>query len=88
MKLRKALYLRQGRRCFYCDRVMLLDRPRLGRSPHPDICTVDHINRAVSTNLVVAACYQCNTERGHLPAHEYITVHAERLGLVWGRALP
>lgn len=77
MNLRRRLWSRQSGRCFYCDGFMRLIKQN-GR-PRPDMCTIDHVNRAVSTNLVVAACYRCNTERGHLPAHEYIMVHAERL---------
>lgn len=77
MKLRERLWHRQKGRCFYCDRMTRLRKPN-GRDPL--MFTVDHINREYSVSLVVGACFQCNGERGHLPAHEYILVHAERLG--------
>lgn len=78
MKLRARLYNKQRGRCFYCDRKCHMAKIVTG-GEYPDAFTVDHVNRPYSLKLVVGACYACNTERGHLPAHEYVMVWAMRL---------
>lgn len=50
-----------------------------GELRDPLFCTRDHVARDVDPMLCVAACFQCNTERGHLPAHEYVMVHYLRI---------
>lgn len=79
MKLQEQLWYCQKGRCFYCDRLMHTRRPGMGRVSDPLLCTVDHIARDVDPTLVVGACVECNTERGNLPAHEYIMVHFLRI---------
>lgn len=77
------LWHRQSGRCFYCD------EPTELRGPHgnPKTATRDHIFKKGDRNAFppnikdtsVMACFFCNCERGHLPAHEYILVHGARL---------
>jgi hypothetical protein len=77
-KLRVILFERQGGRCFYCDVPMRFVTQKHGRPTPPDMLTVDHIIIG-KPRPVVAACFACNSERGHLPAHEYVMIHAMRL---------
>lgn len=77
------LWERQGGRCFYCD-----GPAELGLGPNdPRAATRDHVFKSSEREsypediryISVMACRLCNAERGHLPAHEYIMVHAGRL---------
>jgi hypothetical protein len=77
-KLRVILFERQGGRCFYCDQPMRMGTAKAGRPCPPDMLTIDHIILG-KPRPVVAACFACNSERGHLPAHEYVWVHGLRM---------
>lgn len=79
------MWRRQRGRCFYCDRLTHTRPPRKGRATDPLMMTVDHVNRVHSEKLAVGACFACNTERGHLPAHEYIMVWAARIAAAEAR---
>jgi hypothetical protein len=77
---REVLWRMSGGRCFWCDEPMLLRS-----SPfHARFMTCDHINvrgsKLPRTNCKVAACRECNIERGCLPADQYWRVWANRLG--------
>lgn len=73
----------QGGRCFYCDEPMVLHGP----FNTPTTATRDHIlPRSARSPLTarlnaisVAACLKCNSERGRLPAHEYMLIWEHRL---------
>jgi 5-methylcytosine-specific restriction endonuclease McrA len=64
----------QGRLCFYCKRELHLWH----RKRNPLAATVDHKlpkARGGSNNIVncVAACLQCNGEKGPMTAEEYMS---------------
>lgn len=73
-RLRKMLFRKQKARCFYCDRPCVMRGPT-----RRDLMTIDHIVAGNDAGPFVGACKECNEERGHLPAHEYVAVHGMRL---------
>lgn len=78
-RTRARLYEEQHGRCYYCQRKMLLVVcGRADGRTHPLQVTLDHIiprgmggTRAPTLNAV-AACSQCNSERGDRDAREFI----------------
>lgn len=69
---RKRLFTEQNGLCHWCGCVMQLFTNHVSNPP-PDMCTLDHLDSRLSPergqhgNEIrhVAACYKCNTERGH-----------------------
>lgn len=75
-KSRRAAFLRQGGRCFYCDMPIWLDEPDAFRAKYPlsarqhalRRCTAEHLVAKQDggddkPNNVVAACWLCNSRR-------------------------
>lgn len=79
----ERLWHRQSGRCFYCDELTALRGPQ----SDPKTATRDHVLKKGDRNAYpsnigntsVMACFFCNCERGHLPAHEYVLVHGARI---------
>lgn len=81
---REVLFYRQKGKCFYCSCQMTKKRRRPG-AVDPRSLTVDHImTRAMGgrSGPKVGACYDCNTRRGDMPAHDFLMVVAREQGLV------
>lgn len=84
---RLVLWLRQGGRCFYCDDPMIIvPRYPKGAPANPRSMTIDHVcprqQDRSRTGPQVAACFECNTRRGAMPAHEFLLLVAFRQGLL------
>lgn len=80
-----VLWLRQGGRCFYCDDPMVAQDRCAGQPTNPRSVTIDHLftrSNGGREGPKVQACYECNTSRGDMPAHEFIMVIARRQGLI------
>lgn len=76
---RRVLWEMSGGRCFWCDTPMFP-----GGSPvHPRFFTVDHLHSrreaGMNRKLKIAACRQCNVDRGGKSAELYWRIWAERL---------
>jgi hypothetical protein len=75
-KRREALFREQDGKCYWCDRQMLMPKvyPTPDGSNLPvDLCTLDHLfdrrhplrsTAARGEKRYVAACWQCNHDRG------------------------
>lgn len=70
-----ALFIRQGRRCFWCAAEMLppgSHTSKHGQPTPPNLCTLDHLDDRLSVERGrhmgelrrVAACWRCNNLRG------------------------
>jgi 5-methylcytosine-specific restriction endonuclease McrA len=77
-RVRTRLFHAQRGLCYYCNRPMLLAKgPSEGRQP-PHLCTLDHIiplsrgGAFAPTQNAVAACAQCNNDRGDTDARMFM----------------
>lgn len=71
---RRALFHQQHGICWWCKRPMELEAPVERHKPMPPrLCTIDHLRdrfdptrreKASGDQRLVAACWQCNMERG------------------------
>lgn len=88
---RLRLFLKQGGRCFYCDRQMIMAE-RAPKRWRGLMCTRDHvIARSVTKppgvrNRIVGACQKCNVEKDTRSAYEFMT-HVRFRGVVPPRRL-
>lgn len=67
-RLKVDVYRRDRGLCFYCD------EPRTFKE-----MTMDHIKPEchggrLEYDNIVCACFECNHERGNMPAHIYLTL--------------
>lgn len=70
------MFVKQGGRCFYCHEQMIIVHRRnvqMSRQPRdPRECTIEHLvdrthpQRGLIPGRLVAACHQCNQERGRM----------------------
>jgi hypothetical protein len=81
---RDVLFYRQRGKCFYCGCQMTKKRRAPGTEVNPRSLTVDHIlTRSMGgrEGPKVAACYDCNSRRGDMPAHEFVMAIARERGI-------
>ena len=91
-KRRRALFKKQGGRCYWCGENMVwVERPAPPASTMDRLCTLDHLfpkrngqRKAANPGekRLVAACYACNHDRGNRPAHK-MTPHWVREQSKW-----
>lgn len=65
------LFLKQNKKCCYCERIMVLNKPKPGDPPLPNRATREHLDRRADggdnnpDNLAIA-CQECNSGRGRV----------------------
>lgn len=81
---REVLFYRQKGKCFYCGCQMTKKRRKPG-AVDPRSLTVDHVmtrRMGGRDGPKVGACYDCNTRRGDLPAHDFLMAVAREQGWI------
>lgn len=75
--LRNHLWVKQERRCYYCERLTRLISINEGESSPPDMATLDHIipksqSKGVPyTGNVAVACYKCNIRKSNMTEEHF-----------------
>lgn len=69
--IRHDIFLKQGRKCCYCECEMIITSPKTGTMTNPAMATLEHLNRRADggdnnkDNLAIA-CWECNHGRGRV----------------------
>jgi len=88
----RAAFEREGGRCFYCDRPVILmesgaTRPPSGIVDGLRIATIDHIVPRAHGGLtklenIVCACYHCNHQKHDRSAYAFLAFKHQQKGVL------